>query len=378
MIIKKPCIIDVSHWEVPVWESLDARVVGTLMKASQGRYYVDPTFADSWARAGAKGIPRGAYHFFDFDAPNQVENFLTACEDAGAIVAGKWVGEIEPVLDAEVQPPKADPNLVRNSDFWGRNKHLQKNLNDLADAKEHLKINMRVGKDADAKVVTAFSASELARQYKAWLDGVESELKVRPIIYTSKWMWMNAGSPVWGSNYKLWVAQYPWQPDGQNAPAYLPIGWTEWFLWQYSDEGKLEGIDESVDVNVFNGTLEKWTELYGGGGTPPPPQESKMYEVTPTAGKTYINVRADHSASAQDIGDLLAGQIAKGDELWLSGTTEKWLKVHTVNGVALDGWIAVISNGKVFTDLTETRDVEIAIKDGTMEGSATVTLRGPA
>lgn len=103
-----------------------------------------------------------------------------------------------------------------------------------------------------------------------------------------------------------------------------------------------------------------------------------MYEVTPTAGKTYINVRADHSASAQDIGDLLAGQIAKGDELWLSGTTEKWLKVHTVNGVALDGWIAVISNGKVFTDLTETRDVEIAIKDGTMEGSATVTLRGPA
>ena len=78
-----------------------------------------------------------------------------------------------------------------------------------------------------------------------------------------------------------------------------------------------------------------------------------MYQATPVTGKDYINIRADHSVSSADLGDLKAGQVAKGSELWVSGTTEKWLKITEVNGTPKSGWIAIVSGGFAYCVLTE-------------------------
>lgn len=86
-----------------------------------------------------------------------------------------------------------------------------------------------------------------------------------------------------------------------------------------------------------------------------------MYEVTPVSGKTYVNVRADHSAASADIGDLRAGEKARGSELWVNGTTDKWLHVTEVNGLPKDGWIAVLSGGNAFTVLTEITSVKVEV-----------------
>lgn len=354
MQIKSPCLIDVSHWEIPDWLNLDPQVCGVFMKATQGKFYLDPTFGSSWN--GARNLPRGAYHFFEpNDVSAQVENFLTACEDVGAIVAGEWKGELEPVLDAEYQPPSVISRLlglpsnpaIREKAKWD----MQVPHRFLAANKRVVAATRAVAAPAP---VPSVSGAQLAAQYKAWLDLVEAELKIKPIIYTSKWMWNYTDNPAWASDYKLWVAQYPFNPDPQAAPAYLPTGWDQWWLWQYSDQAQLQGISGRVDVNVFNGTEQEFDFIYGGGTKPPePPTEEPMYNATPVSGKSYVNIRANHTTSAADLGDLLAGQIAEGSELWTSGTAEKWLRITKINGQPKDGWVAILSSGVKFCNLTE-------------------------
>jgi GH25 family lysozyme M1 (1,4-beta-N-acetylmuramidase) len=282
--IKLPCIIDTSHWDVPDWDNLDPRVVGAIMKATQGKYYIDPTFASQWSNAGRVKRPRSAFHFMELnDVATQAENYLTACEDVGAIVSGKWMGEIEPVLDAEIELTSA---VARAFTAIGitKPKLSQKKLLDLQNPETYLirnllvKAVMKVDMANRSLFSSAVTASQLDAQYKAWLDIVEGELHVRPLLYSSKWMLAYAGSPAWVKDYKGWWAQYPYSPDAQDEPAYLPINAETWWLWQYSDKGELQGF--TGDVNVFNGSENEWAYIYGGEYGQTPPTGETMNKVT--------------------------------------------------------------------------------------------------
>lgn len=44
---------------------------------------------------------------------------------------------------------------------------------------------------------------------------------------------------------KLWLARY------SNVPPVIPKGWDQWFLWQYTDKGRINGISYPVDRNKF-------------------------------------------------------------------------------------------------------------------------------
>ncbi|MGG6547727.1 UNVERIFIED_CONTAM: glycoside hydrolase family 25 protein, partial [Prevotella sp. 15_C9] len=35
----------------------------------------------------------------------------------------------------------------------------------------------------------------------------------------------------------------------------------KWHFWQHTDVGTVPGIEEEVDLNVFNGTMEELLEL---------------------------------------------------------------------------------------------------------------------
>lgn len=78
------------------------------------------------------------------------------------------------------------------------------------------------------------------------------------------------------------------------------------------------------------------------------------YKITPVG--SLVNIRADHSASSADVGDLLGGHIAEGNVLFETGlgaTYQKWLNIQTLDGVAKSGWCAVIYNGSTLCTLTE-------------------------
>jgi GH25 family lysozyme M1 (1,4-beta-N-acetylmuramidase) len=57
----------------------------------------------------------------------------------------------------------------------------------------------------------------------------------------------------------LWVARY-----SSKQPEIATDVWPYWSAWQYSDAGRVDGIDGPVDVNTFNGSPEncaKWLGL---------------------------------------------------------------------------------------------------------------------
>lgn len=352
MIVKEPCIIDTSHWDVPNWAILDARVVGVIMKATQGRYYVDPTFTSQWIGAGGAKRPRSAFHFMELnDVSAQVENFLTACEDTGAIVAGRWVGEIEPVLDAEIELTSFTARLSTAIGLTGP-KLPEKKLRDLREPERYLERNPAVkarsaadlskGGFVSSLLGSAVTGPQLAAQYKAWLDLVEAELKVRPIVYSSKWMLAYAGNPAWIKDYKLWVAQYPNNPDGQDAPAYLPINANDWWMWQYTDKLPLAGF--TGDANVFNGSSEEWAAEYGGGGVvePPEPPVEETMEITPKD-RIGSKIRSGPGTLYPQIGSLTYGFFLEVAALKGTAGSEQWALVK-YNGN--DGWIATWYQGE--------------------------------
>src|SRR5947209_5974916 len=62
------------------------------VKATESTDYTSSTFASQWQGAGAAGMLRGGYHFFDFnaDAAQQAQLFLSVCPPAKVNAWGNW------------------------------------------------------------------------------------------------------------------------------------------------------------------------------------------------------------------------------------------------------------------------------------------------
>lgn len=204
--------IDVSYWNAGIdWPKV--RATGqryVFVKASEADYYRDSTFDDNWLGAKSAGLLRGAYHFFrcNVDAKKQADAFINY------VKAFNDDGELPPVLDIETN-----------------------------DGQKKEKIILAV---------------------KTWLDRVEAAFGKKPIIYSGQYFLQDylseagGGPPAWTKDYSLWLAQYP-NNYVEGSQPYLPRGWFKWTFWQYSEKGRINGINANVDLNAFNGTLE---ELY--------------------------------------------------------------------------------------------------------------------
>ncbi|MDX1986662.1 MAG: GH25 family lysozyme [Candidatus Obscuribacter sp.] len=191
--------VDVSGWQDEVdWQRLkDSGVDYAYLKSTEGRTFVDPTYAVNRQNARKAGVITGAYHFFRPATPvlDQVDNFM------------KVVGRVEsddlpPALDLE------DPSLWRG-----------------------------------------YSHAEKLEMVLTWLQEVEKRTGVRPIIYASpSFVESVLGSAPELASYKLWLAHY----TSADAPS-LPQPFSDWLMWQYSDKGRLPGVVGNVDLNRFRG-----------------------------------------------------------------------------------------------------------------------------
>ncbi len=89
------------------------------------------------------------------------------------------------------------------------------------------------------------------QELKAFIAAIEKHYGVRPIIYTyKKFHDRYIGNHF--KDYPLWIARYNvTHPD---------IG-HDWIIWQCSENGRLPGIKEKVDINVFNGSMDELEKL---------------------------------------------------------------------------------------------------------------------
>ncbi|GAB4545448.1 MAG: hypothetical protein Fur002_19570 [Anaerolineales bacterium] len=73
-----------------------------------------------------------------------------------------------------------------------------------------------------------------------------------------------------------------------------------------------------------------------------------------------MSLRKDHATSAAKLAVMEQGKIAAGDEIWVAAQTtnsakagDQWLRVKEMDGQAVDGWMAVIHLGTVYSTLQD-------------------------
>ena len=195
--------IDISHYQERVnWEKLrnasigDSPVRFVFIKATEGEKLFDDNFNRNFANAKRNDIIRGAYHFFipGISARKQAEFYLS--------IAQLEPGDLPPVLDIE---KKGD-----------------------------------------------LTPEQLRREAKTWLDIVEKEYGVKPILYTGyKFKVDYLNTPEFDA-YPYWIAHYYVEKLAYKG---------KWTFWQHTDCGKVSGINGFVDCNIFNGSLQELEAL---------------------------------------------------------------------------------------------------------------------
>ena len=88
-------------------------------------------------------------------------------------------------------------------------------------------------------------------QVLKWLKTVEAKYGVKPLLYVNQMFIRNHLSKASEEiqSYDLWVARY-----GEFKP------YSHMIYWQISPDGKVSGIQSDVDINVFNGSKERFEE----------------------------------------------------------------------------------------------------------------------
>ena len=94
--------------------------------------------------------------------------------------------------------------------------------------------------------------AQLQADLKVFLKRLELHYGVKPIIYTSfKYKTRYLDAPEFDA-YPFWIAHYY-----VDSLSYIGT----WQFWQHTDYGTVPGIETSVDLNVFNGSLNELNQF---------------------------------------------------------------------------------------------------------------------
>lgn len=189
--------IDISHHQGEIdWEKVrkarinDDEISFVIVKATEGKSFLDDNFNDNFYQAREYGFIRGAYHYFKphIPAAEQARYFLKQVH--------LEEGDLPPVLDIEER-------------------------GDL-------------------------STEQLRKAALKWLEQVEKRYHKAPIIYTNykfKRDYLNTSD---FDRYPYWIAHYYVRALSYKGP---------WKFWQHTDCGRINGIREKVDLNIYNGSM---------------------------------------------------------------------------------------------------------------------------
>jgi len=185
--------LDVSHYQhIVVWDKLKSKhdLEFVFIRATAGIDLRDKYFTYNWRSASENELIRGAYHYYrpNENSIEQAENFIKNVD--------LQPGDLPPVLDIE------DYSNVQ-------------------------------------------SLNRLKTGLLNWLLVVEAHYGVKPIIYTYyKYYEAHFKDDARFDEYSIWLARYGYA-EHFNAPG------DNWLFWQYTQRGKLDGVEGDVDLNVF-------------------------------------------------------------------------------------------------------------------------------
>lgn len=202
----QPRVVDLSHHNTvkDLGLAAGAGVWGVIHKATQGKAYADPDYPSRRIAAHAAGMLWGAYHFNTGDnVTSQVEWFLAkASPDDKTLM----------VLDYE-DNRLSQMNIEQALDFL--------------------------------RLVKAKTGREAA---------IYSGNRIKETVGT-----LGKDELAYLASHRLWLCQY-------GPVAKLPVGFSKWWLWQYTGDGvgpqphNVPGIvagNGGIDLNAYAGTREQ-------------------------------------------------------------------------------------------------------------------------
>ncbi len=197
--------IDVSHYQNDKGEINWTKVnnsgnIFSFVKATGGTGFVDDYFDDNMQNGSDVGMLMGIYHFawpHLYDAEAEAKHFN------GTASEYLQPGYLRPALDLEK--------------------------------------GGELGKE------------KLTNWVHTWMKYVENETGIQPLLYTRpSFAEENLTDSI--GIYDLWLAHWTYDPE---SPPDIPSQWKDWDFWQYSDTGSTAGIVGDVDLDVFNGDMDR-------------------------------------------------------------------------------------------------------------------------
>jgi len=74
------------------------------------------------------------------------------------------------------------------------------------------------------------------------------EHEVPALIYSYRSFLDDNTTHTFGS-YPLWIAAYPNDPE--NSLPSIPVGWSEWKIWQFTEKGLISGYNGDIDLDIM-------------------------------------------------------------------------------------------------------------------------------
>lgn len=192
-------------------------------------------------------------------------------------------------------------------------------------------------------------------------------------IYTGYYYWIeHSPNPItqrasldYFAQYPLWLAWY----TNDSSIVRIPAPWKEMVFWQHSasGDGDKYGVgSREVDMNKFMlGSHREFNGLFNlDGSVPPPPPpvqgEVGMFKVISEAYNMSLredrNVSAARKATVLQDTEMIADRIEPQNSGGMDG--DKWAHIPNIviDGLAYEGWVAVIHNGVEYCTYTQIPD----------------------
>lgn len=230
--------IDVSEWQgkINFEEVARAGIKVVYIRASEGTDYIDPYFKENYEEAKANGLKTGFYHYVTARTTEE------ARQEARFFVSN-------------IKGTEPDCKLAMDFEVFG----------DL-------------------------SKDEINEISKVFLETVEMLSGKECVIYSDAYNARETFSEELAKEYAIWVADYGAEEPANNGK------WSSWVGFQYTDTGRVNGIEGSVDKDYFtNGILLNDTSKIPTDTTEDTKQEFET--ITVTRGDTLSEIARKYNTS---------------------------------------------------------------------------------
>jgi len=229
--------IDVSEWQGAInWEEVrGAGIQIAYIRASEGNNYIDPDAMRNYEGAKENGIRVGFYHY------------LTARNQSEALEQAEFFVSV-------IKGLNVDCRLAMDFESFGN-----------------------------------LSIDEINLIAEAFLEEVENLSGKEVIIYSDAFNAANTFSTELSIRYPIWVADYYVDEPGDGR-------WSTWDGFQYTDEGRINGIDGNVDRDYFTSGIllsDRTAIPEDTTGTP----ENRTETITVVRGDTLSKIAEEYNTS---------------------------------------------------------------------------------